>query len=288
MYGGIYNRHAPSNSAMRPFPLILRRKAGILIQAALLFLAALTIFAGFRRYTGDPSVAISNKFSDKQSMPPNGPTKTLLLTSSRLLESTTIKAEPLSETTSQKSSLVHETAPSKSSLVPITVSQNSSIFYDTASSKSSQASETVSSNSRPIPETVPAQSILLFKDVNTTLLERASVYVKAIMTPEDDHFPRLACPAPNATRYEYLRRTNSNRDLKYFFALDLHRRAKILLQLIGSIVETIRFLGPEKCALSIVKASWDDGTSIILKLLREDLERIGVMYFVNSSDKFKG
>jgi alpha-1,3-mannosyltransferase len=104
------------------------------------------------------------------------------------------------------------------------------------------------------------------------------------MTPEDDHFPRLACPAPNATRYEYIRRTNTNRDLKYFFALDLHRRAKILPQLIGSIVETVRFLGLEKCALSIVKASWDDGTSIILKLLREDLERIGVMYFVNSSD----
>src|SRR5271163_2740413 len=99
MCGGIYNRYAPLNSTMLPFPPILRRKAGILIQAALLFLAALTIIAGFRRHTGDPSIAISNKFSDKQSVSPKGLTKTLLLTSSRLLESTPIKVKPQPETT---------------------------------------------------------------------------------------------------------------------------------------------------------------------------------------------
>lgn len=52
------------------------------------------------------------------------------------------------------------------------------------------------------------------------------------MTPEDDFFPRLVC--------------------------NLHQSAKLLHQLIGSIVETMRFLGPEKCALPIIDGRSDD------------------------------
>jgi alpha-1,3-mannosyltransferase len=104
------------------------------------------------------------------------------------------------------------------------------------------------------------------------------------MTPEDDIFPWLECPALTGSRYEYLRHTDSNRDLKYFFALDLHQCAKLLPRLIGSIVEIIRFLGPEKCGLSVIEGRSDDGTFEILRLLREDLESIGTTYYFNSSD----
>jgi alpha-1,3-mannosyltransferase len=109
------------------------------------------------------------------------------------------------------------------------------------------------------------------------------------MSPEDNSFSRLDCPAPNTDRYEYLRRVNTNTagtlaPLRYFFTLDLHQSASLLPRLIGLLVESMRFLGPEQCALSIVEDRSDDGTYEILKLLRTEIERIGATYFFNSSD----
>lgn len=132
----------------------------------------------------------------------------------------------------------------------------------------------------------PATSL---KDGNSTLLQAAAAYIKAIITPEDVSFPRLDCPAPTGNRYEYLRRnttaiTANDVRPKYFFALDLHQCATLLPRLMGSIVETMRFLGPEHCVLSIVEGRSDDGTYEILKLLRTEIEGIGAKYFFNSSD----
>src|SRR5277367_3483998 len=44
------------------------------------------------------------------------------------------------------------------------------------------------------------------------------------------------------------------------------------------------FLGPEHCVLSIVEGRLDDGIFEILKLLRAEIEGIGVQYLFNSSD----
>lgn len=109
------------------------------------------------------------------------------------------------------------------------------------------------------------------------------------MSPEDKTFPRLDCPAPNTNRYKYLRRFNTTATgtltpLRYFFALDLHQCAGVLPRLIGSIVESMRFLGPAHCALSIVEGRSDDGTFEILKSLRPEIEGIGATYFFHSSD----
>jgi alpha-1,3-mannosyltransferase len=123
---------------------------------------------------------------------------------------------------------------------------------------------------------------------NFTLLQKAPVYIKAIMNAEDKSFPRLECPAPTSNRYKYLSiaetRKSGDRPLpKYFFALDLHQCADKLPRLIGSIVETMHFLGPRNCVLSIVEGRSDDGTYEILKLLQADIEKIGAGYFLNSS-----
>ncbi|MCJ1419252.1 hypothetical protein MMC32_005606 [Xylographa parallela] len=109
------------------------------------------------------------------------------------------------------------------------------------------------------------------------------------MNPKDTSFPRLSCPAPSGSRYEYLRgntseASESDIQLKYFFALDLHQCAHLLPRLVGSIVETMRFLGPKDCALSIVEGRSDDGTFEILKLLRPEIEKIGARYFYSTSD----
>jgi alpha-1,3-mannosyltransferase len=122
------------------------------------------------------------------------------------------------------------------------------------------------------------------KDGNSTLLEIAPSYIKTIMTPDDSSFQRLNCPVPNSDRYEYLRDNSTNTPPKYFFALDLHQCVGVLPRLMGSIVESMLFLGPKNCALSVVEGRSDDGTFEVLKLLREEIEGIGARYFFESND----
>ncbi|KAL8714833.1 MAG: hypothetical protein Q9220_001346 [cf. Caloplaca sp. 1 TL-2023] len=126
---------------------------------------------------------------------------------------------------------------------------------------------------------------------NATLLQAAPKYVKAIMTPEGDSFDRLSCPALKGTRYQYLYSTTPRKpsptkttEWKYFFALDLTQCLHILPRLIGTIVETISFLGPENCALSIVEGHSTDGTYEVLLSLRTELEKLGPTYFFTTSD----
>ncbi|KAL8669486.1 MAG: hypothetical protein Q9168_005920 [Polycauliona sp. 1 TL-2023] len=135
-------------------------------------------------------------------------------------------------------------------------------------------------------------TLIELKQPNQTLLEAAPAYVEAILTPNDTTFPRLDCPAPKGDRYEQLRDGVSEpaaahdlqATLKYFFALDLHQSVKLLPRLLGSIIEALEFLGPESCALSIVEGRSDDGTFETLLLLREELDKIGVKYFLQTNE----
>lgn len=126
-------------------------------------------------------------------------------------------------------------------------------------------------------------------EVNASIIEALPQYVKAIMDPGDSFFDRLNCPAPKEGRYEYLR-TNAPEvwgtepKPKYFFALDLHDAAKNLPRLVGSIVEAIRYLGPNSCALSIVEGRSQDGTLEILEALQDQISALGVKYYIKSAD----
>ncbi|KAL8790821.1 MAG: hypothetical protein Q9213_000445 [Squamulea squamosa] len=129
------------------------------------------------------------------------------------------------------------------------------------------------------------------KHPNSTLLDAAPAFIEAIISPDDQTFPRLDCPVPTLDRYKHLALEVHDADaqdlkaaLKYFFALDLHQCAKLLPRLLGSIVEAIEFLGPQSCALSIVEGRSDDGTFEILLLLQEELDRIGVKYFLQTNE----
>jgi alpha-1,3-mannosyltransferase len=122
-----------------------------------------------------------------------------------------------------------------------------------------------------------------------TLAKHALSYVQAIMSPEDTTFDRLECPAPNEKRYRLLQsnarlvRRHLARRPNYFFALDLHQSVKKLPRLLGTIVETMRFLGPEHCALSVVEGYSDDGTYEVLDALRGEMKDLGAEYFFKSS-----
>lgn len=136
----------------------------------------------------------------------------------------------------------------------------------------------------------PKEGGPVLKDGDPTFLEASPSYIKAIMTPGDHSFPKMECPAPSGSRYDYLRDNTASASSdppvlpKYFFALNLHQCMSILPRLMGSIVESIRFLGPQNCALSVVEGRSDDGTFEVLKSLREEIEKMGAKYFFDSSE----
>jgi alpha-1,3-mannosyltransferase len=123
---------------------------------------------------------------------------------------------------------------------------------------------------------------------NDTLLAQAPPYVHAILNPSDSKFARLECPQPNLDRYASLNhppdQAEASRNPRFFFALDLHQCVHLLPRLLGSIVETILFLGPENCVLSIVEGRSDDGTFEVLDALRPNLQALGVKYLLQTSD----
>jgi alpha-1,3-mannosyltransferase len=126
------------------------------------------------------------------------------------------------------------------------------------------------------------------RDGNATRLAEAPRYIQAILNPENDSFDRLQCSRPNISRYGYLRNAPTTADdasrKQYFFAILLHQNVALLPRLIGSIVEAIRFLGPENCALSVVEGRSDDGTYEVLRLLQDPLNNLGIEYLFQSND----
>ncbi|KAK1752856.1 cryptococcal mannosyltransferase 1-domain-containing protein [Echria macrotheca] len=112
--------------------------------------------------------------------------------------------------------------------------------------------------------------------------EERETYLRVILDPSSTELPRLECPQPDLSRYEYLKPRNTS-TIQYFFALDLRQCLPLLPRLIGSIIETIRFLGPEHCALSIVEGNSDDGTAEVLSGLRPALDALTTTYYFRSS-----
>jgi alpha-1,3-mannosyltransferase len=104
------------------------------------------------------------------------------------------------------------------------------------------------------------------------------------MDPAATELPRLECPRPDVSRYLGLKPSSSISETRYFFALDLRECLAILPRLIGSVVEAIRFLGPEHCALSIIEGNSPDGTAEVLRALRPELDALTTTYYFRSSD----
>lgn len=103
-------------------------------------------------------------------------------------------------------------------------------------------------------------------------------------------FWRMDCPGQGemGKRYRELNLKGTkgpDKDkIKYFFALDLTQIARILPRLMGTIVQVIKFLGPEHCAISIVEGRSSDGTYLILYELGMLLKQLGVEYYLQQSD----
>lgn len=110
-------------------------------------------------------------------------------------------------------------------------------------------------------------------------------FAKVILDPKESGPSRLGCPEVSSARYRHMlaRKTKAkNPDgklkRKYYFALDLYNSQHVLPTLLGAIVEAIRFLGPENCALSVVEGRSRDWTYDILAEVGEAVEDMGVAF----------
>ncbi|KAM7199872.1 cryptococcal mannosyltransferase 1 domain containing protein [Naviculisporaceae sp. PSN 640] len=122
------------------------------------------------------------------------------------------------------------------------------------------------------------------------LFSKARTIIPSILDPEDTSIDRMSCPPINTTRYSDLRpmpfmriQNNKPPKRKYIFALNLHQCVDILPHLMGSIVEAIKFLGPQHCGVSIVEGNSDDGTLEVLRLLQKELTKLGVAFWLSTS-----
>ncbi|KAJ4007240.1 hypothetical protein NW766_009919 [Fusarium irregulare] len=120
--------------------------------------------------------------------------------------------------------------------------------------------------------------------------ERITPYIHAILDPSSKERPRLECPPLDTKRYQELKKTHATREndddeepIGFYFALNLRDVVNLLPRLMGSIVETIKYLGPERCALSIVEGNSPDGTADVLDALHPFMEELGIRYFYNNS-----
>ncbi|KAI4276396.1 MAG: hypothetical protein L6R38_005679 [Xanthoria sp. 2 TBL-2021] len=110
------------------------------------------------------------------------------------------------------------------------------------------------------------------------------VNLQTVLEPQDHNGSSpLLCQRPLKDRYGHLRSFESKKP-RFFFALDLYQAAGILPQLTSSILEAVKFLGPEYCYLSIVEGNSTDGTSDFLQALYKETKPLGLSYSLVRSD----
>ncbi|KAJ5622589.1 hypothetical protein N7528_005821 [Penicillium herquei] len=110
-------------------------------------------------------------------------------------------------------------------------------------------------------------------------------YVHSIMHFNDEWpFERVSCPSGMGSRYDKLKgdRDGSGK-ARYFFALNLLDAADALPRLMSTIIETIKYLGPERCAISIVDGGSQDGTWEILTVIKSRIDDLGAQFFLATS-----
>jgi alpha-1,3-mannosyltransferase len=115
-------------------------------------------------------------------------------------------------------------------------------------------------------------------------------YVSAINDLSTTTLKHMDCLHLGFNRYESLKAPESgwfsgtSGPIEFFFALNLRNNLELLPRLMGTVLEAIRYLGPHRCAVSIVEGISPDGTGEVLEALRKTFKALGTpYYFVSSS-----
>ncbi|KAM5354478.1 hypothetical protein ACJ41O_001125 [Fusarium nematophilum] len=179
-----------------------------------------------------------------------------------------------------------DSLPTTSNLIETPTTKSISLATTATATESASASTSIA-----VSET--ASPIIPISNGAILDAKRITPFITAILDPSATEPRRLECPPLDTKRYAPLRKAVHDREspgdddgprIDYFFALDLRNCVDLLPRLLGSVVEAARFLGPERCALSIVEGNSKDGTSDVLEALRPFLADVGLSYFYNRSD----
>lgn len=122
-------------------------------------------------------------------------------------------------------------------------------------------------------------------DMDALSPDEVAKCLREIMGEANSTAWRIQCSASIAARYDSLQVTTEHDGrIQYLFALDLYQAIPVLPTLLGSIIQTIRFLGPKRCAVSFVEGRSTDGTYQVLAALRDEVERLGAVFYMSTSD----
>jgi alpha-1,3-mannosyltransferase len=139
--------------------------------------------------------------------------------------------------------------------------------------------------SRPSNSTSSTHSAVLSLPTSHISHSTVKQYIYSIMDfRKNPIYNQISCPSKIGSRYKLLRGGAAHGgQVRYFFALNLHQSQLVLPRLMSSIVEAMRFLGPEHCAISVVEGRSTDGTDDILRALKPQVEAMGARFFLEHS-----
>ncbi|RGP61474.1 hypothetical protein FSPOR_10002 [Fusarium sporotrichioides] len=179
---------------------------------------------------------------------------------------------------------------SSTSISPYTVYADDPPSYSTIDSYTTNIEQATSTVTSSINSATPTKSAIPIANGSILSTERITPYIHAILDPLSKERKRLECPPLDTKRYKSLQSNKNTREsdhdeqpIDFYFALNLRNVVDLLPRLMGSIVEAIKYLGPERCALSIVEGNSPDGTADVLVALHPFLEELGIRYFYNNS-----
>lgn len=104
-------------------------------------------------------------------------------------------------------------------------------------------------------------------------------YVNSILGNINIPCPRLECPAPDAKRYIPIREPSSERPgIDYIFAVRVVNNLDQLPTLLGAVLNAMYYLGPYRCALTVISSGWRPHLDDVLEELHLGLNHIGAVY----------
>ncbi|OQV10056.1 hypothetical protein CLAIMM_14105 isoform 1 [Cladophialophora immunda] len=205
----------------------------------------------------------------------------------KLHDSLRFATNGLNRTRTAFSTLSEPVQPSTSSLSSKLPSATATLIQAEAQDPGEDDRQTPAPLATPIEVQAPQVLRVDCKDRETDRdsFNKARDYVHSIMNGSDGDVPQLECPPLNPSRYLSLHDpTASAQKRRFFFAMNLHQSAHIIPQLLGAIIEVVRFLGPKACVISVVEGRSTDGTFEILKSLAKEMEHLGVSYFLSCNE----
>ena len=122
-------------------------------------------------------------------------------------------------------------------------------------------------------------------DIDALSAFEVTSYIREIMGEGNGTAWLLQRSSSIAARYSSLQATtDDDGHIQFLIALDLYQAISVLPSLLGSIFQTIRFLGPKRCAVSFVEGRSTDGTYQVLAAFGDVVEQLGAASYMSTSD----